>query len=236
MAVRMVNEKQKRIRETDLYAPVKTFLEQQGFDVKAEVKGCDIVAIKGDDAPIIVELKTGLTIALLLQGVDRQSISDFVYIAVPASKGRRAMGDATKLCRRLGLGLLTVRLRDGFVTALADPAPYTPRKFKKRQTALLREFQRRAGDYNTGGQTKQIIMTAYRQDALQIAAFLSEAGQGKPKEIKVALGIPNAARILQDNHYGWFERVDRGVYGLSETGRTALIENSEQVARLFDGS
>ena len=43
--------------ETSLYAPVKTLLESQGYEVKAEVRGCDVVAVRGDEAPVIVELK-----------------------------------------------------------------------------------------------------------------------------------------------------------------------------------
>jgi hypothetical protein len=33
---------------------------------------------------------------------------------------------------------------------------------------------------------------------------------------------PDAAKILQRNVYGWFERIERGRYGLSEIGRTEL--------------
>ena len=30
--------------EADLYAPVKAYLEAQGYEVKSEVRGCDLVA------------------------------------------------------------------------------------------------------------------------------------------------------------------------------------------------
>jgi hypothetical protein len=50
-----------RILETELYEPVKAFLENQGYEVKAEVGSADIVACRGDDDPVIVELKTGFT-------------------------------------------------------------------------------------------------------------------------------------------------------------------------------
>lgn len=45
-------------RETDLYPPVKAFLEAQGYVVKAEVARCDVVAVRGDEPPVVVELKT----------------------------------------------------------------------------------------------------------------------------------------------------------------------------------
>ena len=45
--------------ETALYLPVKRFLEKLGFTVKGEIGGCDVVALKGEDPPIVVigELK-----------------------------------------------------------------------------------------------------------------------------------------------------------------------------------
>ena len=43
--------------ESDLYAPVKALLEGQGYVVKGEVRGCDVVAVRGREPPVIVELK-----------------------------------------------------------------------------------------------------------------------------------------------------------------------------------
>ncbi len=221
------------MRETELYAPVKAFLEAQGYEVKAEVKDCDVVAVRDGAEPVIVELKLQLSLALLLQGVDRQRISDHVYVCVPAGKGARwanQVKDAVRLCRRLGLGLLSVR--SGAVLAHVDPGPYAPRKFKKRRDLLLREFQNRVGDPNTGGQVKRKIMTAYRQDALRIAAHMFEVGTVKPAAARDTLGIPKAASILQADHYGWFERVERGVYGLRPLGVEALDQYADVVALL----
>ena len=33
-------------KETDLYAPIRAFLEEEGYQVQAEVKHCDIAAVK----------------------------------------------------------------------------------------------------------------------------------------------------------------------------------------------
>ena len=74
------------MRETDLYAPVKRHLELQGYEVKAEVRGCDVVAVRGVEVPLIVELKLGLTLQLLYQAVGRMAISEHVYIAIPRPK------------------------------------------------------------------------------------------------------------------------------------------------------
>lgn len=221
------------MRETELYAPVKAFLEAQGYDVKAEIKDCDVVAVREGAEPVIVELKLQLSLALLLQGVDRQQISDHVYVCVPSGKGARwasQVKDAVRLCRRLGLGLLSVR--NGAVLAHIDPGPYAPRKFKRRRDLLLREFQNRIGDPNTGGQVKRKIITAYRQDALRLAMHIAIVGSIKPAVARKELGVEKAATILQADHYGWFERVERGVYGLRPHGVEAL-ETYADVVKLL---
>jgi hypothetical protein len=62
-----------RVPETSLYGTAKTFLESHGFEVKGEVYGCDIVAVRDGQPPMLVitELKMAFTLELLLQGVDR---------------------------------------------------------------------------------------------------------------------------------------------------------------------
>ncbi|MEH6835900.1 MULTISPECIES: DUF2161 domain-containing phosphodiesterase [Falsihalocynthiibacter] len=211
-------------RETDLYPPVKAYLEAQGYEVKAEIGAVDVVAVRGDEAPVLVELKLGFTLTLLHQGVARQAISDDVYLAVPRGKGKpflTALKGHLSLCRRLGLGLITVRLKDEFVEVHLDPAPFTPRKSKTRQTRLLREFARRVGDPNAGGQTRVGLVTAYRQDATKIAAFLAKNGPSKGAVVAKATGVEVATRMMADDHYGWFERVGLGVYALTPKGEQA---------------
>ena len=117
--------------ESDLYKPVKAFLERQGFEVKGEVRGCDVVAAKGE-ALLVVELKQRFTLELLLQGVERLALTDLVYLAVPEPTERsRGPGPwdkrVVKLCKRVGVGLLTVSSR-GRVELIAEPEPYQPRK------------------------------------------------------------------------------------------------------------
>ena len=38
------------MRETELYAPVKAFLEAQGYAVKSGLAGCDLVAVRPGQA------------------------------------------------------------------------------------------------------------------------------------------------------------------------------------------
>lgn len=212
------------MRETELYAPVKAFLEGQGYEVKAEVGPADVVACRDGGEPVVVELKTGFSLALVYQGVARQQLTDAVYIAAPRGKGRAfqgALGNMRTLCRRLGLGLITVRMRDGLVEVHCDPAPYRPRKSTVKRDRLLREFARRDGDPNTGG-ARGGIVTAYRQDAIRCAEHLAGAGPTKGAVVARETGVSRATRMMADNHYGWFERVGTGVYGLTKAGHTAL--------------
>lgn len=215
--------------ETALYAPIKAFLEHQGYEVKAEVCGSDVVAVRADEPPVIVEMKTRFALALFHQAVERLALSDAVYIAVPRQAGRRfrqSLASNTKLCRRLGLGLLTVRLSDGRVEAHLDPGPYRPRGSPSKRRRLLREFLRRVGDPNRGGSRGKIV-TAYRQDAIQCASYLAANGASKGAAVAKATAVARATTIMRDDHYGWFERVRTGVYQLTPRGNQALAQWSE---------
>ena len=156
----------------------------------------------------------------------RQAITDAVYIAAPRGRGRpflAALKNMKTLCRRLGLGLITVRMEDALVEVHCDPAPYRPRASKAKRDRLLREFAKRDGDPNAGG-TRGGIVTAYRQDAVRCAEHLAAAGPTKGAAVAKATGVGRATRMMADNHYGWFERVEVGVYGLTDAGRAALGE------------
>ena len=234
-----------RLRETDLYPPVKAFLEGQGYDVKGEVSDCDVVGVRDEDELVVVELKTAFNLPLILQGVRRQDVTDQVYLAFAVQAGRpvasvwrRQRRDVMNLCRRLGLGLMTVRFEaagPSGIEVLLDPAPYTPRKHARRRGMLLREFQRRVGDPNEGGVTRRKIVTAYRQDALRCAAHLDRAGATRAAVLKAETGVSRAPQILQKDHYGWFERVERGVYALTPQGAEALAAYADVVAQLQSG-
>lgn len=146
-----------KLRETELYAPIKAFLEGQGYVVKGEVGAADVVAVRGDEDPLVVELKTGFSLSLFHQGIERQTITDTIYLAVPRGTGKvfaKSISNNKALCRRLGLGLLTVRLKDGFVEVHIDPAPYKPRKSKAKKARLLKEFTKLVGNPNASATPK----------------------------------------------------------------------------------
>ncbi|MCB0065300.1 MAG: hypothetical protein KDE19_24415 [Caldilineaceae bacterium] len=234
------------MKEADLYEPVKQFLAAQGYAVKGEVGKCDLVAIRSEEPPLVVELKLSLNLSVLLQAVDRTAISDHVYIAIPEPTGRRngllrkSRKSINRLFRMLGLGLITVGFRTPAgkgqatprIEVVIEPGPYQPRKNVKRQRRLQREFAARKGDFNQGGTTGRERMTAYRQDALLCADYLQTHGPSAPATVKTETGIGRARTILYDNVYGWFDRPERGIYTLTPAGQQALVQYVDVIATL----
>lgn len=216
------------MKESDLYLPLKRLLESQGYEVKGEVQNCDVMAVRGDEAPVIVELKLSLNLTVVLQAVERLSLTPTVYIGVPrdCSTLNRQRKHLIKLLRMLGLGLVVIDLEDneGAAEVVLDPGQYSPRKSKYRQERLLGEFERRVGDPNLGGVEKRKgIMTAYRQRALTVADFLLKEGPTKASQIASALKEPEARNIMYRDVYGWFDRVSVGVYALSPRGEREIF-------------
>lgn len=212
----------RRLRESDLYKPVRDYLVANGYIVQAEVKGCDIAAVKGDDL-IIVELKRGLTVGLLTQATARQKITDSVYVAIPAPKqlfGKRWNG-MQGLIRQLELGLILV-FTDGIeprVQVAFHPLPYDRKKRSGKRRAIIQEIAGRSGEYNKGGITGEKLITAYRENAIHIACCLEALGPSSPKRLRQLDTGQKTLSILCNNVYGWFERVDKGIYSISARGR-----------------
>jgi hypothetical protein len=217
------------MKESDLYLPLKKFLEKQDYEVKAEVKNCDVVAIKkpanNEKAlpPTIIELKLSLNLEVILQAVDRLVLSPIVYIGVPSTCGalkKKKRKRIIKLLKMLGIGLVAINLKGSTTLVLADPTTYQPRQSKPKQQWLIDEFVARAGDPNLGGaSTKTGRMTAYKQQAIQIANYLNKHGATKASDIAKSLEMPKSRAVVYDNHYGWFQNVSRGVYDLSDLGK-----------------
>lgn len=208
--------------ESGLYPAVKRFLAERGYDAKGEVGGCDIVGTRADEPGrlMVTELKLGFTLDLVLQGVERLSVAEEVWLAVPATrKGRDRDRRVRTLCRLLGFGLLAVHAARGDVEVLAEPEPYRPRANLRRRRAIAKEHGARKGDPALGGTRGVPILTAYRQEALACAVRL----RGGPLPTRaLAADSPRATAIVYRNVYGWFERVGRGVYGLTPEGAAAL--------------
>lgn len=219
--------------ESDLCAPVKAHLEAAGFAVRSEVRRCDLVAVRpegGGECVLAVELKLEFGLPVLYQAIARLGAADLACVAVGVPAGARAraawdarLPDAVRLCRMLGIGLLSVR--DGIVRVEAEPGPYQSRKQPRARARLLAEFRGRSGDHNLGGSsnTRGPRVTAYREAALRVADLLSGRGPMRAAAAGRELGLPKAASILQRDVYGWFTKVAPGTYALAPTGREALV-------------
>lgn len=216
--------------ETELYAPVKRWLEDQGYVVRGEVRGCDIAAVKdGETWPVVVELKKRFNLSLFLQAVDRFSFTPYVYVAAERTTGRGSfsIAELTRFCRMLGLGLLTVKLykrKPALVEVHCRPAgtAAAPKAPGRRTAKLVTELRERSGDFTPGGVTGRKLVTAYREKALRCAEALQIHGPLAPRQVRDLIGSDKAASILQRNVYGWFRRVQRGVYELTPEGEAAL--------------
>ncbi|TYP71249.1 DUF2161 family putative PD-(D/E)XK-type phosphodiesterase [Paenibacillus methanolicus] len=223
--------------ETELYPPVKRYFESQGYDVKSEVMHCDLVAIHpASGETVIVEMKKTFNLALLLQGIERLRLTDRVILAVERNRKKsgahnQRFGDLAELCRMLGIGLMTItffKTKAPVIEMLCEPGdtPIRGRR-RRRESRLLTEFRERSGDYNTGGSTKRKLVTAYREKALRIAWALQLHGDLQPRRAAELTEVVRAREILHKDYYGWFERVERGVYRLKESGAQAVAEHAD---------
>ena len=220
-------------RETDLYGPINDYLIAQGYTVRSEVLGCDIAATKGEDL-VVIELKRSFCISLLLQATQRQRVADSVYVAIPKppDRERRARWRHIQhLLRRLELGLILVSFSTAVPTVeiAFDPLPLERKRDSRRRRAVVHEIAGRSGEYNEGGSTRRKIVTAYRENAIFIACCLERYGPLEPGQLRDLGAGPKTLSILSRNVYGWFQRVDAGVYGLRAPGRHALASYPELV-------
>ena len=211
-----------KLLERDLYGPVRDYLAGLGYEVKGEVKDCDVTAMR-DGELIVVELKRGFTLELIYQALDRQRVADGVYVAVPLPKrGYMAphMQEMKSLCRRLELGLMFVGFTQKGIpqvdVAVHPKEASAPRRDKKRRLAVIREHESRTGSVNEGGVTHKKILTAYKEQALAVVRILQGSGPARVEDVKRMGGPVNTGAILGRNVLGWFEREH------SPDGRTYL--------------
>jgi len=213
-------------RECDLAAPVCAYLTAQGYTVRSEVNGCDITATQGDEL-VVIELKRHFSTDLLIQAVERQRVADGVYVAIPLEGdlmkqgrfGKRWRG-IERLLKRLELGLILVSFPEPpDAAAIIEVAFHPiqeqrPRRKPQQRKSILREIAGRSGDYNVGGSTKRQLLTAYREQALFIAICLDRFGPTTPCNLRARGTSAKTQNILFRNVYGWFERLDRGLYAV----------------------
>lgn len=219
------------MKESDLFEPIKRLFEGNGYSVNAEVRDCDVTAVKGDEL-IITELKTNLSVTLLAQGLKRQRCGAEVYVAVPKPKNYspRKLKDVFYVLKKLELGLIFVTFRGdySFAEFILIPQAYKkPACNTKKRNEILKEIGGRTVDMNIGGVTQKKIATAYTEKCIHIACILDRYGPLSPKEIRSYGGDEKCGTILRFNAYGWFERIQKGLYGITQKGRIGIMEYPE---------
>ncbi len=203
--------------EKDLYAPVKALFEEDGFQVKGEVKDCDLVAER-DGELVICELKLRFNLKLVYQLLRRKSLSNTVYGAVVTPK--RDTDDILRLIKAIDCGLIFVSEKTEIAEVVYNPSGMGSRKSQK-AAKLKNEFQNRSFD-NVGGCNNTRLMTVYKEQSIRLLCALELLGEAKPYKLKELGFDKNVRDILYNNYYGWFKNVKRGVYALSEKGKSAL--------------
>ena len=220
------------MKETELYAPVKKLFLSQGFDVKGEVKDIDVIAYH-QDVMIGVELKTKVSLKLIYQAIDRQKVLDQVYIAIPKDaiyQSKSLYRNFTHLLKRLEIGLIIVNGDSAEVIIEAVPFDrnLSRSRYKKRKTMLDKELRLRKNNKNVGGTNGKKI-TRYKELVIDIGNYLISNTKASPKEIKEKTGIEKTASILQKNYDGYFQRVERGIYQLTEKGKNDIMKLKKQL-------
>lgn len=214
-----------------MYPPVRNLFEKLGYKVNAEVRDCDMTAVK-DDELIIVELKKNLSVTLLAQGLKRQKTGADVFIAVPKPKqySFKKLRSVFSVVKKLELGLIFVSLRGeySFAEIVFEPKPFTfIKKDKQKRREIMTEIQGRTIETNTGGVTGTKIITAYTEKCIHTACILDMYGEMSAAQVKKLGGPDNAYNILRMNVFGWFRKVKKGIYAITKEGRLGLMEYPE---------
>jgi len=227
-------------REEELYEPIKHYFSKLGYEVKGEVRHCDLVAIHHETAQtVIVELKKSFNLTVLLQAIERQRLSEQVYIAIERNRAKKGaanqrFSDLTELCRRLSLGFITVtffKTKAPVIEVLCKPDDTPIRHARPKQIKRLHmEFRERSGDYNIGGSHGTKLITAYKERALKLAVALDSLQIASPKDLVAMTSISQAPTMLRNNYYGWYEKIARGKYTLTQLGHEAIKEHEHIIS------
>lgn len=218
--------------EYELYEPIANYFRYQGYLVYGEVVDCDLIA-KQDEHIIIVELKLNLNITVIYQAIERLKISDEVYIAVqkPSRMSRKNYYKMRRLCQMLGIGLFLIDTDDNLTVVCMPVNVHSIKKTKKKK--FLEELNKQKFNVNIGGVTNEKINTSYRERCLEIAYILEGEGKISAKILKDKYQIDKAYPILYNNYYGWFEKIERGSYRLTNLAIEQINEDRYREQKSF---
>lgn len=110
-------------KESDMFDPIKSYLERQGYEVYSEVVlpgggRADIIGLDRHQT-VCVEMKKSLSMDLIDQAIERKAYFAIVYLAIPERKGGLPRF-IERIFREHGFGILHV-LEDGDVYEKRKP-------------------------------------------------------------------------------------------------------------------
>jgi hypothetical protein len=97
----------------------------------------------------------------------------------------------------------------------------------------LKEIAGRTKNINSAGVNRVKLHTAFREKSIKIACVMESVGSVSAKELVNNYHCAKGAYgIIYKNHYGWFKKVDKGIYALSSSGYDFL--NGIEFKELID--
>lgn len=199
------------MKESDLYDPVKNWMEERGFVVYPEVQcrfgggRADIVVTSG---PIVgvVEMKQSLTLDLIDQALRWRGYANYIWIALPY-KPKNYKRFVEMVLRDYGIGVLHVS-QYGYVWADSKA------RFMRRTVPYLKEAltEHHLTSGLKGGHSGGGYITPYRITIDNVQHYLKRAGDWRSiKDIldhcETHYASPRAslAKALQDFEDDWCE-------------------------------
>ena len=218
------------MKEIDLYKPIHKYFRNLGFKVNAEVSNFDVVLFK-DEIFSIVEIKLKFNLILLRQAINAQKIADFVYVAIPIpNKKDKNFNTNIHIAKSLGIGIITVGKT---ASVILEPSKSPFKKNYNKIKKVKNEVENRKVEINLGGSTRKKINTVYREKNIQIACHLEGREAQKPKDLVKEGCSPDAQKILYNNFFGYFTKLERGKYALSKAGYEMLLGEEFKEVYIF---
>ncbi len=213
------------MKEFELFPVLKDYYVAEGYKVNAEVKDCDMTAVK-DDELIIIEMKTSLNITVLYQALERKKLSPNVYIAIPRPKRdyRKMKLKMKNLVSKLDLGLIVIDVINKGLEFLVHPEKNPSQRINiLKKTKLLTEINNRSVDENIGGKNKTKVLTAYKELGIALCVVINLEGQASTKTLRDKYGFDQkTTQYLHTNFFRWYKKVGQATYELSKEGKDVL--------------
>lgn len=210
-----------------MYPILKKHFENDGYKVSAEVRDCDVVLTDKNGDITVIELKVSLNITVVYQAMDRQKITNNVYIAVlkPKNSYNKSVSKMKKLLSAVNVGLILVDVPKKSMNVISNPET-SKIKDNKNTKKIKQEIEGRTLELNVGGTTRTKRLTAYRDKCIKISCILQKYSVVNAKFLKDNFNIDKGYNIMRSNHHGYFINFGKGDFGLSLKGEE-MLNNSE---------